>query len=205
MYMEERLLHGFTEGTPLNSTYWSLGFSRPLCCSREVEAIAPLSQYLVARTLVERSILFTPILPSQVIIYNWHHLPNKQTMLDELVVMVEAAEKVLREDKEGGDGDQNGEANGKETPSFGHLIILTRDIEGKAKEIEDFVLGMEQTQGLKHKEKLKAGERNLIREGLESAFESITFHTMPCPHPDIAGRRREVRRGYAMRCVALPT
>lgn len=126
-------------------------------------------------------------------------------MLNELVVMIKAAEKVLREDQEGGHGDQNGEANGEETPSFGHLIILIRDVEGQAKEIEDLVLGMEQTRGLKHEEKLEAGQRNLIREGLESAFESITFHTMPPPHLDIAGRCREVRRGYAMRYVALPT
>lgn len=126
-------------------------------------------------------------------------------MLNELVVMTKAADKVLREDKEGGHGDQNGEANGEETPSFGHLIILLRDVQGKAEEIEDLVLGKEQTRGLKHDEKLEAGRRNIIREGLESAFESITFHTMPRPHLKIAGRCREVRRGYAVGFVALPT
>lgn len=66
MYMEKRLLHGFTEGTPLDSTYstWSLGFSRSLCSSSLVKAIAPLIlnnsgefcmlQYVVARSLVKR-------------------------------------------------------------------------------------------------------------------------------------------------------
>lgn len=110
-------------------------------------------------------------------------------MLDDLVVMVHAADKVLREDKEGDHGDQSG-ANGEDNPSFGHLIILIRDVEGKAKEIEDHVLGKEQTRSLKHKQRVKAGGRNVIREGLEASFESITFHTMPIPHPDIAGAAR---------------
>lgn len=104
--------------------------------------------------------------------------------------MVKAADKVLREDKEGDDGDQDDEANGEDKPSFGHLIILIRDVEGKVKEIENLVLGKEQTRHLKHTDKVQAGERNMIREGLEASFESITFHTMPIPHPDIAGGAR---------------
>ena len=124
---------------------------------------------------------------AQVIIYNWPGLPNKQTMLTDLVLMIKAAEKVLTGDSNDDHDDEDGETDGEGNPTFGHLIILLRDVEGKAEEIEHLVLRKEATRRLKHDEKLDAGERNTIRDGLRNAFESITVHTMPLPHPNIAG------------------
>lgn len=118
----------------------------------------------------------------QVVIYNWPGLPNKQTMLTDLVLMIHAAEMVVKDD----DGDE-AESDDEGRPTFGHLVILVRDVEGKAAEIEDLVLGKERTRGLKLNEKTEVGERNMIRDDLKAAFESITFHTMPSPHPDITG------------------
>ncbi len=111
----------------------------------------------------------------QVVIFNWMGLPNKHTMLQELVVMVKAAEKVLMESED------------KSRPTFGHLIILMRDVDGKVAEVEELVLGHENTRNLKHEQKKDPMERNAIREGLVDAFESITFHTMPSPHRKISG------------------
>lgn len=96
-------------------------------------------------------------------------------MLEELVVMVKAAEKVM----------MGGEDESK--PTFGHLIILMRDVDGKVAEVEELVLGQENTRKLKHDQKKDPLARNAIREGLEDAFQSITFHTMPSPHPRISG------------------
>ena len=72
-------------------------------------------------------------------------------------------------------------------PTFGHLIILMRDVDGKVAEVEELVLGQENTRKLKHDQKKDPLARNAIREGLEDAFQSITFHTMPSPHPRISG------------------
>jgi len=96
-------------------------------------------------------------------------------MLQELVVMVKAAEKVMM----GGEDESR--------PTFGHLIILMRDVDGKVDEVEKLVLGREDTKNLKLKQKKDPMERNMIREGLKDAFESIAFHTMPAPHPRISG------------------
>eukprot|EP00752_Nemacystus_decipiens_P015572 g13895.t1 len=117
--------------------------------------------------------LATPFLiVSKVVIFNWRGLPNKQTMLQELVLMIKAAEKVLP-------GDRDAE------PAFGHLIILMRDVDMDAASIEEIVLKKERTRGLKHVEKKNMEERNLIREGLNEAFSSIAVHTMPSPHHEI--------------------
>lgn len=98
-------------------------------------------------------------------------------MLNDLVLMINAAEKVTKEDHNHDEG----------KPTFGHLIILVRDVDGKAMDIKDLVLGEEATKGRTHKERVEMNERNMIRGALKAAFESITFHTMPLPHPDILG------------------
>ncbi|CBN77626.1 GBP1, guanylate-binding protein [Ectocarpus siliculosus] len=114
----------------------------------------------------------TFLVVSKVVIYNWMFLPNKTTMLQDLLVMVKAAEKVV-----------NGE--GKREHAFGHLIILLRDVTGRAAETEAFVMGIEDTEDLSFEAAKDGAERNLIRTTLKKAFESITFHTMPSPHANI--------------------
>lgn len=109
----------------------------------------------------------------KVVIYNWRGMPNRQTMLQELLVMIKAAEKVMA-------GDRDAE------PTFGDLIILMRDV-GDAAGIEKIVLGEERTRGLKYKEKKDMDERNVIRRGLKEAFRSISIHVMPSPHRAIEG------------------
>lgn len=109
----------------------------------------------------------------QVVIFNWMGLPNKDTILQKLVVMIRAAEKVMD----------------RQEPTFGHLVLLVRDVKGKAAEIEALVMDDEDTGGLSLGERKDAHERNIIREGLRDAFKSITVHTMHRPHPDISGER----------------
>lgn len=106
----------------------------------------------------------------KVVIYNWRGMPNKQTMLEELLVMVMATDKVLP-----------GEA------TFGHLIILMRDVERGAGDIENILMEEESTEGYTYMEKKQKDERNLIRKGLKAAFRSITVQLLPCPHHAIDG------------------
>ena len=109
----------------------------------------------------------------QVVIYNWSGLPNKDTILQQLVVMLNAAEKIITEDEH--------------ERTFGHLILVFRDVTGKAAGIEALVLGEEGTGKLKFAEQRHVSERNRIRQGIKEAFKSITVHTMPNPHPSIGG------------------
>lgn len=99
-------------------------------------------------------------------------LPNKTAMLQELVMMIKAAEKVVNQE-------------GRRAHAFGHLIILMRDVTGKAEEIKAFVMGEEDTEDLSFEAAKDGDERNLIRKGLKKAFQSITVHTMPSPHANI--------------------
>ena len=110
----------------------------------------------------------------QVVIFNWMGLPNKHTILQRLVVMIKAAEKVM-------------DRNNEEESTFGHLVLLMRDVKGKVAEIEALVMDDEDTIGLTHDERKDAEERNTIRQGLKDAFKSITVHTMHRPHPEISG------------------
>ncbi len=109
---------------------------------------------------------------SQVVIYNWPGLPNKDTMLQKLVVMLEAAKKVVRDEQQ---------------RPFGHLILVIRDVKRRAAEVEPLLLANEDTDKLADKELKCVSERNRIRQGLRDSFKSITVHTMPRPHPDIEG------------------
>lgn len=76
-------------------------------------------------------------------------MPNKDTILQQLVVMLNAAEKVTPEDEHEG--------------TFGHLIFVFRDVTGKAAGIEALVLGEEDTGKLKLAEQRYVSERNRIR------------------------------------------
>ena len=98
-------------------------------------------------------------------------LPNKDTILQKLVVMVKAARKVM------GGNDEKG------APVFGHLILLMRDVKGKAAEIQALVLDDEETDDLTN----GASERNKIRQGLKEAFGSVVVCTVQRPHPRIGG------------------
>lgn len=114
---------------------------------------------------------FPPPSP-EVVIFNWSGLPNKDTILQQLVVMLNAAEKV---------------APGNEHErTFGHLILVFRDVTGKAAEIEALVLGEEDT-GTYPAGQIHISGRNRIRQGLKAAFKSVAIHTMPNPHPNIGG------------------
>ncbi|CAM9938236.1 unnamed protein product [Ectocarpus fasciculatus] len=114
----------------------------------------------------------TFLVASKVVIYNWMFLPNKNTMLQELLVMVKAAGKVVN-------------SEGKREHAFGHLIILLRDVTDRAAETEAFVMGIEDTEDVTFEAAKDGIERNLIRTTLKKAFKSITFHTMPSPHANI--------------------
>eukprot|EP00752_Nemacystus_decipiens_P014561 g12968.t1 len=127
--------------------------------------------------------LATPfLLASKFVMYNWMSLSNKHKILEELEVMVQAADKVAEE-------------NDKGQPNFGHLIILVRDFGGseRAEEVKKLVLDNEEAGGgrTKLKERRALDERNSIHEGLREGFASITVHAIPRPHPDrIACSRR---------------
>ncbi len=108
----------------------------------------------------------------QVVIFNWKGLPNKNTILQRLAVMTNAAEKVKRHEDEG-------------ATTFGHLVLLIRDISGKAGDIEVQLLRDEES----------ATERNKIRRGLKKAFKSITVHSLPRPHEEIDGDDEWMTRG----------
>lgn len=109
----------------------------------------------------------------QVVIFNWMGLPNKHTILQRLVVMIKAGEKVMARER--------GES------AFGHLILLVRDVKGKAAEIEELGMDDEDTCDLKEDEENDANERNRIRQGLKTAFQSITIKTLHGPHADMSG------------------
>jgi len=105
-------------------------------------------------------------------------LPNKHKMLEELEVMVQAADKVSAE-------------NNQSRRDFGHLIILVRDVGGseRAEEIKRLVLDNEEAMAGKTKlaQRRALDERNSIRDGLREGFASITVHALPRPHPDCGG------------------
>lgn len=108
-------------------------------------------------------------------IFNWLGLPNKNTILQRLVVMIKAGRRVMgREDER--------------EPAFGHLILLMRDVKGKTAEIEALVMDDEDAGDLTFDDAKDVLERNRIRKGLRAAFKSIIVHTMNRPHPEIAGR-----------------
>ncbi|CAN0363561.1 unnamed protein product, partial [Pylaiella littoralis] len=106
----------------------------------------------------------------QVVIFNWLGLPNKSTILQRLVVMIKAGKKVVGQQDEG-------------EPAFGHLVLLMRDVKGKAAEIEALVMDDEDVESLNFEDSKDILERNRIRKGLRTAFKSIIVHTMNRPHP----------------------
>ena len=110
--------------------------------------------------------------------YNWMSLPNKNTMLEELEVMVQAADKVTTDNNQG-------------QRHFGHLIILVRDVGGRerAEEVKRLVLDNEEAGPGRTRlpERRARDERNIIRDGLREGFASITVHAMPRPHPQCGG------------------
>ncbi|CAB1099151.1 unnamed protein product [Ectocarpus sp. CCAP 1310/34] len=87
-----------------------------------------------------------------VVLFNWLGLPNKSTILQRLLVMIKAAEKVSRRKT-------------KDEPIFGHLILVMRDVKQKAAEIEALVIDDEDG-GLTHEDAEGVTERNLIRKRL---------------------------------------
>lgn len=107
-------------------------------------------------------------------------LPNKHKMLEELEVMVQAADKVSAE-------------NNKGQRDFGHLIVLVRDVGGseRAEEVKRLVLDNEEAETGRTKlaQRRALDERNSIRDGLREGFASITFHAMPRPHPQCGGEK----------------
>lgn len=115
---------------------------------------------------------------AQVVLYNWMSLPNKNTMLEELEVMVQAADKVTTENNQG-------------QRDFGHLIILVRDVGGpeRAEEVKRLVLDNEEAGPGRTRlaQRRAQDERNTIRDGLREGFASITVHAMPRPHPQCGG------------------
>lgn len=104
-------------------------------------------------------------------------------MLEELMVMKDAAGKVLAGER-------------KREPKFGNLVILLRDAKNAAG-IRNMLLEEEDTEDAQEKEEEKLDERNRIRRGLRRAFRSITVHVMPSPHHEINGE------GVSCRCVCV--
>lgn len=112
----------------------------------------------------------------QVVIFNWLGLPNKNTILQRLVLMIKAGEKVAKRQNDGG-------------PTFGHLILLMRDVKKSAADIKALIMNDEDAGELKLEEAKDIMERNKIRKGLRAAFKSIDVHTMHRPHAEISGQR----------------
>ncbi|CAM9395147.1 unnamed protein product, partial [Ectocarpus fasciculatus] len=157
-------LPDFKRGSRVAAAHHDSGSAHPTIAFVDMEGLGDKSGEHHVR-------LATPFLIiSKVVIYNWKGMPNKQTMLEELLVMVEAVDKV-----------SPGEA------TFGTLIILMRDVERGAEDIKDILMEEESTEGYTFKEKKLKEERNLIRRGLQAAFRSITVHLLPCPHQNIEG------------------
>lgn len=135
---------------------------------------------------------------TQVVIYNWMSLPNKHRMLEELEVMVQAADKVSAH-------------NNKGERDFGHLIILMRDVGGvemsesdRAEDVRRLVLDNEQAGAGRTKlaDRRAMDERNTIRDGLREGFASITIHAMPRPHPDCGGDHAQTSRGRRLLIIS---
>lgn len=113
----------------------------------------------------------------QVTIFNWLGRPNKTTMLEKLELMVRATDSIIEHDgHEGGKG-----------KVFGHLIILARDLSGpdRAEEIRELLLDNEDPGS--SGDRKGAANRNTIRDGLRSSFQSIIVRTLPTPHSHIEG------------------
>ncbi|CAM9694172.1 unnamed protein product [Scytosiphon promiscuus] len=122
-----------------------------------------------------------------VVIFNWLGLPNKNTILQQLVLMVKAGEKVAKR----GDGPE---------PKFGHLVLLMRDVKMSAVDIKALIMNEEDEGDFSLKEAVSIMDRNIIRKGLKAAFKSIDVITMPSPHVDISDGAvplSEVSPGFA--------
>lgn len=99
--------------------------------------------------------------------------PNKTTILDRLATMREAAmfvNKCQRSD------------------SFGHLILLLRDVPSGEEKAHNLVFGKENPDSAgSRKEAQHIVARNKARDLLQESFQTIRVVCLPLPHADVNG------------------
>jgi hypothetical protein len=114
------------------------------------------------------------LLVSKVLMYNWKGAPNKHVMLESLLTLGEAAQRVHVGDKTSTtDVDENGKAK----PIFGHLVVVLRDWHS-TDNVYNLLFG-EEAEPARGDDAVKA--RNRARELVVNAFESITVQCLPYP------------------------
>ena len=108
------------------------------------------------------------LLVSKILMYNWKGAPNKHVMLESLLTLGEAAQRVHVGDRA---------ADGAK-PIFGHLVVLLRDWH-TTDNVYELLFGAEPDKG---DDAVKA--RNRARALVVGAFESITIRCLPFPGLD---------------------
>jgi hypothetical protein len=128
------------------------------------------------------------LLVSKVLMYNWKGAPNKHVMLESLLTLGEAAQRVHVGDSKqvgGGGGDDGGggsssSSSSKPKPIFGHLVVMLRD--WHSTENVFTLLFDPEPEPARGDDAVKA--RNRARELVVNAFESITIKCLPYPGVD---------------------
>jgi hypothetical protein len=115
------------------------------------------------------------LLVSKVLMYNWKGAPNKHVMLESLLTLGEAAQRVHV-----GDSKQAGQDGAKPKPIFGHLVVMLRD--WHTTDNVHTLLFAPEVEPARGDDAVKA--RNRARELVVNAFESITIKCLPYPGVD---------------------
>ena len=134
------------------------------------------------------------LLASRCVVFNWKDSLQKDRILNQLGVMVKAAEGVA--EREAG------------KPIFGHLHVVFRDWtfeDDDAKKVERAIFGLEA-----NPRSPDAAQRDAIREALRGAFASIDVHLFPPPVANTAAlsakggvRPSELADGFVAKVDAL--
>ncbi|KAG5183520.1 hypothetical protein JKP88DRAFT_316589 [Tribonema minus] len=128
------------------------------------------------------------LLLSNVVLFNWLGMPNKDTMVNQLALMKAAADIVDRSNRKN---------------AFGHLVVVLRDCTSSRHECFDIIFGMEASGCVylplpdsvispedadTDKAEAAMRDRNCAREALKRAFTSTALFTLPVPHPEATRR-----------------
>jgi len=126
------------------------------------------------------------LLVSKCLMYNWKGAPNKHVMLESLLTLGEAAQRVHLGDRNQtetesaseGDGGGDGSSSKKTAPIFGHLVIVLRDW-ATTDNVFELLFHPEPERPGAPDDAVKA--RNRARALVVDAFESITVKCLPYP------------------------
>ena len=125
------------------------------------------------------------LLVSKCLMYNWKGAPNKHVMLESLLTLGEAAQRVHLGDRnqaQQGEGDTTGGGTSEgAAPIFGHLVIVLRDW-ATTDNVYELLFHAEPERPGATDDAVKA--RNRARALVVGAFESITVKCLPYPGLD---------------------